>query len=105
MDSFAIPESPTPADWVALSFERAVERIPWSPDGTFGYGFMWYPGQLKSDKPQPIIRAAGNGDQRLFILPEAKLVVTHLAGNYNNYKIRNSKTIMKRILAAMGSGS
>ena len=89
-----------PARWVALSSKRWVERIAWSPDGTYGYGFMWYPGRLKGPSGQTVLRAAGNGDQRLFILPESKLVVTHLAGNYNKHHIRNSSRILARILAA-----
>ncbi len=93
-----------PARWVALCSKRWVERIPWFPDGTYGYGFMWYPGQIEGETPQPILRAAGNGDQRLFILPETKLVVTHLAGNYNNRGVRNSEEILVRILAARKAG-
>ena len=86
--------------WVALSSERHVERIPWSPDGVYGYGFMWYPGRTKCAAGTAIVRAAGNGGQRLYVLPEEGLVVTVLAGLYNRDSSISGKRIFAEILAA-----
>jgi CubicO group peptidase (beta-lactamase class C family) len=87
-----------PETWVALSTERYVPRIPWSPDGTYGYGFFWYPGQIDGRR---VIRAAGNGDQRLFILPELGVVVTVLAGNYNDFEQESGERVLALVLAAL----
>lgn len=72
-----------PAEWIARSTERYVQDIPWGPPGVYGYGFMWYPGHTKGIPGFRIIRAAGNGDQKIFILPEQEIVVTIFAGLYN----------------------
>ena len=86
-----------PAEWVARSIERHVQDIPWGPRGVYGYGFMWYPGHTKGITGFPIIRAVGNGDQRIFILPEQEIVVTIFAGLYNQ-PLRPSRFILKHIL-------
>ncbi len=97
-----------PPEWIELATTRYVPTIPWSPSGTFGYGYMWYPGELPGAAgdggPLRIVRAAGNGDQRLFILPDLGLVITHYAGNYNNYQLRNSEDIARHILGAYLKG-
>lgn len=88
-----------PAEWVARSITRHVQDIPWGPRGVFGYGFMWYPGHTKSIPGFPIIRAAGNGGQRIFILPQQEIVVTIFAGMYNERQWA-SKAILSQILSA-----
>lgn len=88
-----------PAEWVARSIERHVQNVPWGPPGVYGYGFMWYPGHTRGVPSYPIIRAAGNGDQRIFVLPEQKMVVTIFAGMYNQARWA-SEGILSRILAA-----
>ena len=40
-----------------------------------------------------IIRAVGNGDQRIFIVPEKEIVVTVFAGNYNNFRHKSGKKV------------
>ena len=89
-----------PAGWIELSTQRLVPHIPWSTDGVYGYGFMWYPGQSKGPRGTQIIRAAGNGDQRLFILPEHRIVVTIYSGLYNRFDVRNGKHILARVIEA-----
>ncbi len=89
-----------PAEWVDLSTRRYVQNIPWSRSGTFGYGFMWYPGQIMGSEGYRIIRAAGNGDQRIFIVPEKGIVVTVFAGNYNNYRHKSGKKVFARVMDA-----
>lgn len=77
-----------PGDWV----ERSTRRHFRFPPGTgsnagvqSGYGFFWwyscYPsvaGQIESRT------AAGNGQQRIFVLPGLDMVVTIFAGRYND---------------------
>lgn len=92
-----------PADWVARSIERHVQDIPWGANGVYGYGFMWYPGHTKGVPGFPIIRAAGNGDQKIFILPEQGIVVTILAGLYDEGRWV-SEGILGQILIAFKGG-
>ena len=91
-----------PPEWIALSAERRVQEIPWFPDGR--YGFMWYPGLQpnpgEAGAKTPVLRAAGNGGQTLFILPEQDLVITILAGNYNRRDRRIATPILEAVLAA-----
>ena len=90
-----------PADWIELSGQSHVEKIPWGRStGAYGYGFMWYPGRLKGPEGYRLIRAAGNGDQRIFILPELKLSITMFAGNYNVYTHRSDARVLERVMAA-----
>ncbi len=74
-----------PADWVARSVERHVEKIPstWADGINYGYGYQWIVGETRGFPSYKIIRAAGNGDQAVFILPEQKIVVTIFAGLYD----------------------
>lgn len=89
-----------PVEWVDLSTRRYVQNIPWSSDGTYGYGFMWYPGQIMGSEGYRIIRAAGNGDQRIFIVPEKEIVVTVFAGNYNNFRHKSGEKVFAKVMDA-----
>ena len=60
---------------------------------------MWYPGHTRGIPGFPIIRAAGNGDQKIFILPEQEIVVTIFAGLYNQNRWV-SQGILTQILVA-----
>lgn len=88
-------------EWIALSSKRYVETIPWDPTGTIGYGLMWYPGTVKELGGFDIVRAAGNGDQRLFVVPEFDIAITVFAGNYNNFQYRTAETIIRRVMTAL----
>ncbi len=88
-----------PADWVARSSERHVQDVPWGPPGVYGYGFMWYPGHSRGSPGFPIVRAAGNGDQKIFVLPDQDIVVTIYAGLYNQRRWV-SERILRRVLDA-----
>ena len=46
-----------------------------------------------------LIAAFGNGNQRLFIIPDDGLVVTVMAGEYNRFE-GHSERILDRVLAA-----
>lgn len=93
-----------PAAWIALSTERHVQDIPWSAGGVYGYGFMWYPGRSLDAPSYPIIKAMGNGDQRIYILPQQELVVTIFAGLYNRFDLRTGERILRHVLAARKTG-
>lgn len=88
-----------PADWVATSTARHVQDNPWGPPGVYGYGYFWYPGTLRSGIK--VIRAVGNGDQRIFVLPDVGLTITVFAGNYNDFRHSVGERIMGQILGAL----
>lgn len=90
-----------PADWVRLSTQSHVKSIPWGKStANYGYGFMWYPGTTNHSGSHRIVRAAGNGGQRIFLLPDLKLNITMYAGNYNVWKHRSDAKVLKAILSA-----
>lgn len=90
-----------PADWVTLSIQSHVKSIPWGKStANYGYGFMWYPGKTNHSGGHRIIRAAGNGGQRIFLLPSLKLNITMFAGTYNVWKHRSDAKVLKAILSA-----
>lgn len=89
-----------PKDWVELSTKRHVRDLgKWSGNGIWGYGYQWRVGKLPVGK-KLAIAGAGNGNQRLFIVPEDKLVVTIFAGQYNLPFKPHSERILTRILQA-----
>ncbi|UCF38229.1 MAG: serine hydrolase [Acidobacteriota bacterium] len=87
-----------PSDWVRLSSMRHVQEIgDWSMDGVWGYGYQWWVGDLP-DGPR-VVAGFGNGNQRLFIIPEEELVITIFAGEYNRSE-HHSERILERVLKA-----
>jgi CubicO group peptidase (beta-lactamase class C family) len=54
-----------PADWVHQATTKQAD------DGYGGYGYLWWVGQLDDD---PLYLAAGNGGQRIFVIPNRELV-------------------------------
>ncbi len=85
-------------EWVDLSITRHVEEIgDWSRGGIWGYGYQWWVGDLPSG--ERVVAGVGNGNQRLFILPAERLVVTVLAGEYNVFE-GHSERILDRVLAS-----
>ena len=87
-----------PAAWVAASTTRHVQDIPWWP-GVYGYGYFWYPGTLSGGLN--VIRARGNGDQAIFVLPDVELAITVFAGNYNDFSRAADWRIMGLIAQAL----
>lgn len=77
-----------------------MQDIPWGPPGVYGYGYFWYSGHTPGESGFPVFRVSGNGDQRIFVLPEQEIVVTLYAGLYNQPR-RVSERIVRAILAAM----
>lgn len=84
-----------PKDWILQSTAPHVENR-W---GKYGYGYFWLNGKLISG--HRTIVAAGWGDQRIFVLPEVGLVITFLAGNYENGGGEIADRITGRILRAL----
>ncbi len=60
-------------------------RYPVSAFGTTGYGHQWWLNRLQTGwETIAAPTAAGNGQQRIYVLPEDRLVVTVLGGRYND---------------------
>jgi CubicO group peptidase (beta-lactamase class C family) len=77
-----------PADWVEQSTRRHVRL---QPDGDAGYGYFWWYQCHATDRGPIEVRAAvGNGQQRIFVVPGLKMVVTMLAGRYNDFTVGDS---------------
>jgi len=87
-----------PAEWVTLSSTRHVAEIgEWADGGKWGYGYQWWVGHLPSG--ERLFAGVGNGNQRVFVLPDARLVVTMFAGEYNRFTGAADR-ILDRVLAA-----
>jgi CubicO group peptidase (beta-lactamase class C family) len=87
-----------PQAWVELSSARHVsETGALSSGGAWGYGYQWWVGELSTG--ETVVAGVGNGNQRLFVLPAERLVVTVLAGEYNVFE-GHSERILERVLAA-----
>ncbi len=87
-----------PKKWVEQSTSRHVQSCgKWSADGIWGYGYQWRVGELPIGRKRTIA-GAGNGNQRLFIIPEDKLVVTIFAGQYSLPFKPHSEMILGRVL-------
>jgi CubicO group peptidase (beta-lactamase class C family) len=87
-----------PEAWVDRAMVRHVEEIgDWSDGGIWGYGYQWWVGDLPTG--ERVVAGVGNGNQRLFILPAERLVVTVLAGDYNVFE-GHGERILNRVLAA-----
>ena len=96
-----------PADWVERStrrnfrFARQAGRdrsrtVP-EAEGAFGYAYFWWYSCYPTSRGLVEARTAvGNGQQRIFVLPNLDMVVTILAGRYNDFTTGN--TLATRIL-------
>jgi CubicO group peptidase (beta-lactamase class C family) len=89
-----------PQEWVSRSTRRQFRFRPRAgPDakGEFGYSYFWwyncYPTQAGLIEART---AVGNGNQRVFVMPELDMVVTIFAGRYNDF--RSGATLGARIL-------
>jgi len=89
-----------PAEWTSESTRRHFRFRPRSgPDagGQFGYAYFWWYNCYPT--PAGLIEArsaVGNGQQRVFVLPGLDMVVTILAGRYNDFT--HGGTLGARIL-------
>ena len=89
-----------PAEWIQLSTRRNFRFRPRTgPDaaGQFGYGYFWWYNCYPTDRGLIEARTAvGNGQQRIFVMPGLDMVVTILAGRYNDFT--HASTLGARIL-------
>jgi CubicO group peptidase (beta-lactamase class C family) len=100
-----------PEDWVALSTRRHV-RFPARPGadagGEFGYGYFWWYSCYPTAAGLVEARTAvGNGQQRVFVLPGLDMVVTILAGRYNDFTIGatlGSRILREHVVPAVKTG-
>ena len=89
-----------PAAWTGESTRRHFKFRPRTgPDasGHFGYGYFWWYNCYPTSAGLVEARSAvGNGQQRVFVLPGLDMVVTILAGRYNDFT--HGSTLATRIL-------
>ncbi|MGQ0649301.1 MAG: serine hydrolase domain-containing protein [Gemmatimonadaceae bacterium] len=89
-----------PEDWVSRSTRRQFRFRPRTgadAGGEFGYGYFWWYNCYPAAAGLVEARSAvGNGQQRVFVLPGLDMVVTILAGRYNDFTI--GATLGSRIL-------
>jgi CubicO group peptidase (beta-lactamase class C family) len=101
-----------PESWVAASLEphvpRSVQPIEY-PSGVVkheAYGYQWWHDRFELPYGELTVHsAAGNGGQKIWVVPELGLTVVHLAGNYNlsGYGWEADRLLLERIVPwAMG---
>jgi CubicO group peptidase (beta-lactamase class C family) len=66
-----------PADWLDQSFTPHAHV-----EEGIDYGYQWWLGRLR-ENGRPWVAGFGNGGQRLVVVPELRLVIVIMAGNYN----------------------
>lgn len=79
--------------WVEESFKPHIVK----PNGVAFYGYQWHvlPTFYSSGEEIKLVAAIGNGDQRIFLDENNDLMVVVTAGNYNQFKPKNSLALMK----------
>ncbi|MGH7696765.1 MAG: serine hydrolase domain-containing protein [Gemmatimonadaceae bacterium] len=89
-----------PADWVQRSTRRNFrfrQRSGADSTGQFGYSYFWWYNCYPSERGLIEARTAvGNGQQRIFVMSGLDMVVTILAGRYNDFT--SGRTLGERIL-------
>lgn len=94
-------------EWVAASLEARVAR----GEGMYelgggwlrqrAYGYYWYHDRYTLPYGDIVVHsAAGNGGQRIWIVPELGVVSVHLAGNYNEpgYAWNADRVLLEHVL-------
>jgi CubicO group peptidase (beta-lactamase class C family) len=92
-----------PGKWIRASSQRHMEQTysKWSSGGIYGYGYQWWHGEFNRGWGDfTAIAGVGNGGQRLFIVPEKKLVVTVFAGNYNAPHFSMGEWLLSSVIEA-----
>lgn len=88
-----------PQEWIDAALQPRIEIAP-----GFEYGYQWYIGTLPGKEPGQDYTyrwwgGIGNGDQRLWLVPELQLVIAMTAGNYNQ-RTTLPETILRTIVQA-----
>ena len=85
-----------PREWVEESLRPWSEVTnPWTPEGTLGYGYMWY-----VDHPFHGFSARGGTAQRVAVLPEQGLVIVHRVNDQHPVYDGPLDELIRRIIAA-----
>lgn len=100
-----------PRSWIELSTKRQFRFRPRTgadAGGEFGYSYFWWYSCFPSAQGLIEARTAvGNGQQRVFVLPTANMVVTIFAGRYNDFTTGNSlgrRILLEHIIPAVKTG-
>jgi len=73
-----------PYAWVNLCTRRYVQSLgDWHGRAGWGYGYQWWIGTPAGFE---VAAAVGNGNQRVFVVPKERTVVTIFAGEYNKFE-------------------
>lgn len=100
-----------PADWIQLSTRRHFRFRPRTgadSGGEFGYAYFWWYSCYPTARGLIEARTAiGNGQQRIFVLPGLDMVVTVLAGRYNDFTTGatlGARILRQHVIPAVGTG-
>jgi CubicO group peptidase (beta-lactamase class C family) len=100
-----------PEEWVARSTRRQFAFRPRTgvdAGGQFGYSYFWWYNCYPTAAGLIEARTAvGNGQQRIFVLPGLDMVVTILAGRYNDFTIGGtlgSRILRDQVIPAVRTG-
>ena len=100
-----------PVEWVTTSTRRHFRFRPRAgadAGGEFGYAYFWWYSCYPT--PAGLIEARtaiGNGQQRIFVLPGLDMVVTILAGRYNDFTTGatlGARILREHVLPAVKTG-
>ena len=88
-----------PMNWVMDSFAPGISlpAAENTPNGAYGYQFWIYNDSIQG-KPVTVQAAVGNGDQRIYIDQNNKLIIVTTAGIYNMWDIQNNAKAIHRKL-------
>jgi CubicO group peptidase (beta-lactamase class C family) len=94
-----------PADWVQRSTNRHVPTVgDWRGRGKiWGYGYQWWVGHFPEG--YDVAAAVGNGNQRVFVSPKERIVVTVFAGEYNKFGGHSDRLFTRIMAGHSGQGS
>ncbi|WP_327001915.1 beta-lactamase family protein [Dactylosporangium sp. NBC_01737] len=82
-----------PADWIRTMVQPRL-RTDWGA----GYGYHWY---LETVAGHRVVMAAGNGGQRLAVVPDLDLTVAITAGNYDDAEQwRTPAAVLEQVVPA-----
>ena len=93
-------EQIVPESWVHASI-MALYPVPW--DGYDSYGYSWYTHALTvAGREFRYFFASGNGGNKIYVLPEERMVVAIQSAAYNtSYGQRRSLEVLRQVLAAL----